>query len=741
VRHGTVPGEAPPHTDGGLWPAEAKLRPAVRLVNRAPLLAHLLASHAPVVLVSAPAGYGKTTALTQWVDVESRKTAWLQLDDGDNDPLIFLTCLVAALSSVAPVNPTVAQWLELPAPPVRENVLPALAAAEAGAEPFLLVIDDGQSLTNEVCWALLGQVLTWLPATAQIAIGTRSQPQLPLARLRAAGLVLEIGPTDLAMDVEETGRLLRLAGIAVDDDTVEALQVATEGWAAGVYLAALAHNTRNPQEWLAGIQGPQRNIAGYLTAEVLDRQPPVVRDFLIQTSILEQLCAPLCAAVTRAKGAAELLNRLTRDGLFVASLDDTGEWYRYHHLFASLLRHELDDRLGSRVGALHRRAALWQERHGRIDEALRHWLAAGEVDRAALLVGGSYTRYAGQGRVETVRRWFELFSDDQILSSVPLTLLAGWVYTMTGDARTGRLWSTAALSERVDDSPSPDGAASLRSSQAALRASIAPDGVARMKEDAQLAVSLEADGNPAWRASANVLLGIASWLSGDRRTARRSLHAAASEGYAFNAIAEIGALGHLSLLCADEGRWDEAESYVVQGERRMAETGFGHYVPTVSVVLGRARVLAHTGDPGAAARVEAVSMLLGQSVTVAWVTMMCAVILAEVSLQGGDVGVAARWVAVGSSTLATWPDAGILADRLKSVSRALQARRTQDPLTPAELRVLELLRTQLTRDEIARQLLRSRSTVKTQIAEIYRKLGVHTRTRAIERARELDLIT
>ena len=727
----------------GLSPLLFTLRPprtALDLVVRQALVATLSGSDAALVVVSAPAGWGKTTVLQQWSDGEARPHAWLQLEAAHNDPLVLLTSLAAALSQVAPVDPMVAQWTRLAAPPVRERILPSLQASLGQTSPFLFALDDAQLLTNKTGWEIVDILLRAFPPGAQMAVGTRTEPPLPLARLRAAGGLLQVGPAGLALDARETAELLALRGLDTDEETAAALQATAEGWAAGISLAALACEGPCTPDWLAGTRGDQRDIARYLTAEVLERQTRSVRSFLLQTSILERLSAGLCRAVTGRDDAGTTLARLARDNVFLASLDDSGEWYRYHHLFAELLRSELERRDGARLPELHRHAAAWCEVHGQLEEAVSHRLAASEVAIAAAIVCRAYIAYSSQGQIETIHRWLELFSDEQILSSVPLTLTAGWVASMTGDVRGGRLWSNAALSERVDDSPMPDGTASLRASQAALRAGMGPDGVSRMRKDAELAATLVAESHPAYRAGTNTILGVARWLSGDSAAAQTAFQRAVEEGSAFNVIAEIGALGYLCLLMADEGRWVEAEAYAEQARQRFTESELGLIGPMLVVPLAEARVLAHRGAPAIEGQVETVATALGRVSVPPWMAVVAAAVLAEAALERGDLATVERWTASGMTTLRTWPDAGILPRRLERLRQAVEERRLAGHLTPAERRVLELLATHLPETEIARRLHVSQNTLKTHVRDLFRNLDVHSRSEAVDRAREIDLL-
>ena len=443
----------------GFEPLRSKLRPArphIDLVRRDELVDALLDCAAPLVLVSAPAGYGKSTVLSQWVQAEQRPTAWVQLGAADNDPVVLLTYLVLALEPVAPLDPAVVDLLQLRYPPLEERVLPSLAAALAAAPPFLLVLDDGHLVRSEACWKTILSVLDQLPHGAQVAIGSRHDPDLPLARLRAAGRLAEFRAERLAMSRDEARKLLDLHAFTCDAETLDAVLTVTEGWATGLYLALLAGEGRPKDAWLPRVRGDRREIARYLVAEVLEQQPLEVQRFLVHTSILESLCAPLCDAVTGSGDAGEVLARLARENLFVAALDDRDHWYRYHHLFGELLRAELGRRAPLRVPDLHRAAAAWHHENGDPEQAVLHWLAAADIAAAAEPTFVACFDYVNHGQVETARRILDAFTEEQLLSNVTLTMAAGWLFgTVIGDSRRGDFWRRAACAAPVDDGPLP----------------------------------------------------------------------------------------------------------------------------------------------------------------------------------------------------------------------------------------------------------------------------------------------
>jgi LuxR family transcriptional regulator, maltose regulon positive regulatory protein len=748
VRRGAVasarrPTRALPRAPAFVSPLPSKLgapRAHVRLVQRRVLLDSLRRAGAPLVLLSAAAGWGKTTALLEWTAGERRPVAWLRLDAADNDPVLLLVYLAAVLDGPAALDPSLGELLRTAVPPVWERVVPALTTAIAAAPPFLLVLDDAQHIANPDCWRIVQAVLDCLPEGGQVAICTRIDPPLPLARLRAEGAVAAFGGVELAFDRTEARELLELLGLSLSMDHLDALLRSTEGWATGLYLAAAAIRGRPAEEPMAVVRGDLREIAGYLLGEVLSTQTPDMQDFLLRTSVVEHLSAPLCHAVTGRHDAQAMLSRLADENLFVSAQDDRGRWYRYHHLFGEFLRAELERREPDCVAGLCRRAGEWYLDKDDVPRGVVYLLQAGEAERAAEVVAGAWTRYWENGQSETVRRMLQAFGDEQILAHVALTLTAGWVYSAIGDRQAARRWMPVACRARVDDGPSPDGAASLRSSQALLRAALAPDGVARMRQDAELAARLENRPGSSWYAEAQFHLGAALWLSGVETRAVRHLQVAASEGAAVNQIIEIAALGLLSIIAGDQGQWEYAGAYALRADERLAELGFGSHRRTLPLQLARARLLARAGDDALVGCAETIATVIDAMVPIPWMTVIAGIVVGECFLEVGEIQEADVWSARALAVLKTGADVGMLDGRLQRLRLGLKGRSRSEPISPAELRVLALLPTHLTLHEMAERLCVSTNTVKTHSKALYRKLGVGSRAEAVEEARVLGLL-
>jgi len=751
--HGGSPAAGAARTPGRdhlrTQPPSAKLsppRPHLPLVARRALLETLAACAAPLIVVSAPAGAGKTICLLEWVDADTRPAAWVTLDAADDDRVVFLTSLVHALDPIAAFEPGLPRLLQLPSPPVEEQVLPRLAEALGRATPFLLVLDDAHHLRSTACWAVVRALLDALPLGAQVALGTRQDPPLRLAALRARGDVFEIRGGDLAFDRDEASALLTEHGDAVDGATLDAVLAATEGWAAGLYLATLAGRARgqgpdagpDAGAWLRDLHGDQREIAEYLAAEVLEGQSGDVQDFLLRTSVLEQAGTTACRAVTGRDDAHEMLARLAGENLFVVPLG--GGAYRYHHLFAEFLRAELRRRAPDEERRLHLAAADWYCANGDVDQAVHHWMAGDDTDRAAGAVSAAWPGMWNRGQAETVRRWLQAFTDEQILGRPALTLCAGWVLTALSDVRSGRRWGQAACSARVGDEPSPDGAVSLRSSQALLRANLGLDGVGRMRADAELAAEIESRPGTSWHADAQGALGVARWLSGAGKHAEAALRRSVREGEVSNPSAQLGALGTLAIVAADRGEWGAARDLTDRAAALLEERPIGTRRRSLPMLLARARLLAHDGDPGLAQIEARVARALDSMVPHPWLTLLSSVILGEATLERGDVAAAQGWARRAAELLRHYPDPGILGPRAERLRKAVEDVSCTDALTSAERRVLELLPTHMNEVQIGEQLFVTRNTVKSHLRAIYRKLQVASRDEAVARARELGLL-
>lgn len=390
-----------------------------QLVSRPQLLRRLQqGAEGALTLVSAPAGFGKTTLLTQWLAERRMPVAWLSLDPEDNDPVRFLSYLLAALQIPLPhLSLTVLRLLEAAQATPLESVFAVLTNDLLAHEipDFALVLDDYHVITSQIIHQALTFLINHLPPHLHLVLASRADPPLPLASLRARGRLVELRANELRLDGPEMQTLLQgMLGFALPSEALEMLARRTEGWAAGLQLAALSLRGRaDIHAFVAAFTGSHRFVVDYLSEEVLSRQPEPVQSFLLRTSILERLSGPLCEAVTGREGGQAMLEALERANLFVVPLDEERRWYRYHHLFADVLKSHLEQAEPELLPELHRRASAWYQHQGVLTEAVQHALLARDGELAARLMDQTafFASLMAQGRPQLLLEWFRALPD------------------------------------------------------------------------------------------------------------------------------------------------------------------------------------------------------------------------------------------------------------------------------------------------------------------------------------------
>jgi ATP/maltotriose-dependent transcriptional regulator MalT len=394
-----------------------------------------------LILISAPAGFGKTTLISEWISSLPRRAldfqcAWLTLDEGDSDPVRFLNYLIQALRQIAPlIGQSVQGMLQSPQRPPPQALLTALINDIAALpDPFILVLDDYHLITELPVHQQMAFLLEHQPSQMHLVIVARQDPLLPLARLRARGQVVEIRQADLQFNMQETARFLRqMAQAELSAADIAAIQHRTEGWAAGLQLLALSirgHEDLGPL--MASFTSSSRYILDYLMEEVFQRQTARLQDFLLKTSVLERLTAPLCDAVTGRDDGRETLLALERANLFIVALDPSQQWYRYHHLFGDLLRHRLETQARPDIAELHRRASQWYQAQGYIADAIHHSLAARNWEQAATLIGQTSDEMLKRGEFATLIYWCRKLPDEMVRATPPLCMAYAWALLLAG---------------------------------------------------------------------------------------------------------------------------------------------------------------------------------------------------------------------------------------------------------------------------------------------------------------------
>lgn len=415
------------------------LRP--ELVSRPRLLTRLnegLARQAGVTLISAPAGFGKTTMLSAWIPHSQRCVVWVSLDEGDNDPTRFWVYFIGAIQKLqSNLGENALLLLQSPQPPPLELILTTLLNELAPfPDSFALVLDDYHVVENPAIHAATLFLLDHLLPQMHLIITTRVDPPLPLSRLRARGQLTELRAADLRFTSAEVATFLNeVRGLNLSAETVVALETRTEGWIAGLQLAALSMQGRdNINGFVEAFTGSHRFILDYLTDEVLQQRPKGTGDFLLQTSILDRLCGSLCDAVTGQRDGQMTLERLEQANLFIVALDDERKWYRYHHLFAEVLRQGLQRSLSAEVVAdLHCRASTWYEQEGLVDEAVHHALVGYDFEQAARLIEGVHSTKWQTGEIKTLQGWLAALPVAAWRTHPRLWLVQAWAAMTLGE--------------------------------------------------------------------------------------------------------------------------------------------------------------------------------------------------------------------------------------------------------------------------------------------------------------------
>jgi LuxR family maltose regulon positive regulatory protein len=703
----------------------------------------------PIVSVVAPAGYGKTTLLSQWADCSGQPVAWVSVDEGDNDPKVLLSYVAAALDAVEPIDERVFDALASPVSSVPGSVVPRLGLAFSSmTSPVVLVLDDVHLLRNSECRAALSVLADHVPGGSRLVLAGRAEPPLRIARLRAEGRILEVGPGDLSLTREEASSLLRDTGVVLGQDEVAELHRRTEGWPAGLYLAALYLREGGP---LAGavvsFGGDDRLVSEYMESEFLARISARQRVFLTRTAVLERVGGPLCDAVLEMGGSAAVLEELAGSNLLLVPLDRRGEWYRYHHLFRDMLLGELHRLEPGLIPVLRRRAAGWCLDNGMPEAALEYCMAAGNVDEAARLVGQLVVPAYRQGRVTTIQRWYRWLEDRGGIEGHPMTaVLASFFSALMGRPADAERWADSVDRWQYGDRARPDDPVT-EAWAIMVRAVLCRRGAGRMRADADDAVRRFAAGS--FLTPTPVLMqGIARVLCGDPDGGDLCLEDAVSVGEQVGATDDVViGLCERSLVAMARSEWDRAEVLAEKARAVLRQAGIEESFATPLICALRARAAMHRGDVPAACRELVSAQRLRPLLTYAlpYLAVQARIELVRVHLALADQPGARALMREVDDLLRRRPDLGTLVGEAEALRVQLSRERGSgvpgaSALTAAELRLLPLLSTHLSFPEIGEELFLSRHTIKSQANAIYRKLGASSRTQAVSRSRELGLL-
>ncbi|HVU67406.1 MAG TPA: LuxR C-terminal-related transcriptional regulator [Ktedonobacteraceae bacterium] len=625
-----------------------RLRPD--MVSRPHLIERLNKGlHRKLTLIAAPAGFGKTTLASAWVASSGRPAAWLSLDEGENDPVRFLTYLVAALQTIIPtLGEGVLRALQSPQPPSTAALLTALLNELATfSEPFVLVLDDYHMIDARPVDQALTYLVEHLPPHMHLVIATREDPHLPLARLRARDHLSELRAADLRFTPAETAAFLnQTMGLALSEQDIAALEKRTEGWIAGLQLVGLSmQGQKDTTTFIRSFTGSHQYVADYLLAEVLGQQTESIQHFLLRTSILDRLCGPLCDAVlldASIPGQATL-EQLERANLFLVPLDNERQWFRYHPLFAQLLRLRLQatarssaDHEKDLLAALHRRASAWYEEHGLELEAFHHAVAAHDLERAAYLVEGKEMSLPFLGSVATVLAWLESLSTAELDARPSLWVVYASAVLFTGQ-NTAVEQKLQAAEAALQDSEADDRTRDLLGRIASMRATLAvmQHDVTTIIAQSRRALSYLPPNNLALRTATTWTLGYAYQLQGDRAAAREAYTEILSLGKASrDSIYTIAATVSLGQIQETSNQLSLAmQTY----QRALQLAGDPPLLIACEAHLGLARILYQRNDLQAAEQHAQQCVQLTQQIESIDTFISYAVLLARLKLARGDI--------------------------------------------------------------------------------------------------------
>ncbi|HEY7143922.1 MAG TPA: LuxR C-terminal-related transcriptional regulator, partial [Streptosporangiaceae bacterium] len=690
--------------------------------------------------------WGKSTIVTDWLARDDVTAGWVSLDGGDNDPKRFWRYLLLAAGQAGSAAGAAAlRRLDAAGSDVLRDVLPAFVNELASAEaPLILVLDDYHLVTSTQVHTTVATLLDRCPPQLHLMLITRADPPLPLSRLRVRGDLAELRADDLrfsaAEAVEFFSRRLEGAGPLLSERDVLRLLARTEGWAAGLQLAALRLRDRpDRSDFIERLTGADWHIVNYLGEEVLATQPAEVREFLLVTSVLNRMCAPLCDALTGRADGAGLISEIYRANLFLVPLDDEHRWFRYHHLFGGLLRHELARTAPDRPPVLHRRAAQWYAGHGDAAEAIGHAIASGDGSLSGRLVAAHWRQPFNAGQLETVRMWLDALPAELVSADASLSAARVWVALDTG-----RLEEVGAALDAAETSVPPDAELTVLRALQMYKAGDVGGAAARLRE-----ISPSAD-DPFIATVHQLVQGNSwMWLGDTGRAGELLLEAARRAEDDGNRLAYIYAEGCRALLAVNRGDLALADSLVASAESAVGQTLSDSHFVAMFPALARARLRIERADWAGAGQAAEVAVELGRRgagrvelaaalLTTAKARRICP----DPQDPGVDPG---ALLGEARGILRHCADPGPLVNTwLAAEQRAVAARTRQEgltePLTDRELTILRLLPAPSSLRQLASELFVTPNTLKTHVRAIYRKLGAESREEAVIRARERGLI-
>jgi len=719
------------------------------------LLHRLSTTRKPLVLVTAPPGYGKSTLLAEWASRDRRRFAWLNADEGDNEPAVFLAYLAVAMSRAGcDCGPVFAA---LAAGQAEAAATSLLAETLAGVdEPVVIVVDDAQALTSEAARRIVVAVLDALPDGCELVLSGRRLSLLPHDWLASRYTMIDVGAAELQLGPEDASALLAAAGVELADGQVEELNHRVEGWPAALYLAALsllsqrADGVRRPE-----FSAADRIVADYIRFEVLSDLTQDEVMLLRRTAFLEHVCGPIADALGETHDAAPKLDAIAQRTALVMPAEHEcgiargGRCFRLHNVLRELLAADLEREEPDVLERLSGEASrFYEEQHWtrggsevEIDRAIRYAWSARDDDRLLLLLETMEPRPCGERRLAAYRDVLKGLETQVVLGAHPtVAMLSARVHALLGEPE------AADRSALITDAVMPPYAAAP-ACIAAIRAWLCRDGVDAMRAEAECAIRATEADEP-WQATALVALGTSYLLAGNPLRAEKVFDRAAAAAATSGAADELAvALAQLALLALDGGEWGTADVLTRDALDTIREAGLADHLPSALVFAAAARVAAHAGDLLDAGReLERIRPFLPRLTwALPWLSAQVRLELARVHLAFGELNEAAVLTAEVTDLLRRGFDLGTITAACAALDEQLRVAREPiegwaSTLTSAERRLLPLLATHLTFREIATDLGISRNTVKTQAISVYRKLQVTSRTEAVQAAVELGFI-
>jgi LuxR family transcriptional regulator, maltose regulon positive regulatory protein len=717
---------------------------AVPLVDRLRLIKRLEGAGTPVVLLNAPSGYGKSVLLTQWAQQDPRRFEAVVLAGEHNDPVLLITSVIEALERIEALPGELSAALTEPAPDIEARLLPRLGSVLAERErQFVLVLDDLERIESpDSLWAI-SAIAGLLPRGSQLALASRSDPAIPIGRLRAHRGLTELGRGDLAMNKAECQELIAGLGLEPTPQQLDVLVRRTEGWPAALYLAGLALGDASDLGMaIAEFAGDDRIVVDYIREEFLAGLSRRRLEFLRRVSILDRVSGELCDEVIGRTGSAAVLRDLSHSNMLLMPLDRRDGWFRFHALLRDMLRSELHRIEPELEPELHRRASDWWAERGEPALAINHAIEGEALTRAGKLLWEAYPEYSSRGRQASIKRWLDRIAPDGVNSDPYLSLVSA--YDAVGRGASGEVDHWASISRELAAGMEHSAARDeLLAALRLLKGALAREGVKAMVEDAAAAAELFSDASP-WIPMCSLLEGVGLHLQGQRDRARLRLSEGARRGAVVSPTIQVLCLAQLALLALEEQDWQAAEVLASQARAQLERSGIDGYPVMTLGVATSSIACTHTGQPErAAGDLRRGLKLLDQLQDFApWYVVEARVVLARTAVRLDDAPMATRLLEEATRLFRQTPDAVVLGEWIEDTQTAAETVSESGvmDLTPAELRVLQHMPTHLSFSEIAEAIFVSANTVKTQAQGVYRKLGVSSRRGAVDEARRIGLI-